>query len=351
MTALPFTIGQRVVGRGAPCLVIAEAGVNHNGSLDTALKLVDAAAEAGADVVKFQTFDPVQLASPAAPRAEYQLRATGSGDSQLSMLQSLTLPLDAYPPLQARARDRGIVFLSTPFDRDSADFLDSLGLPAFKIGSGDLGNALLLRHVARKGKPMILSTGMANLDEARAALQAVREINNVPLAVLHCVSAYPAESDDCNLRVIGTMAEALAVPVGFSDHTVDDLVAIAAVAAGAVIIEKHLTLDVTLPGPDHSASLEPGPFRRLVETIRRMERALGDGVKRRMPAEEEVAAVAQRSLYWNRDLRRHDTVAESDLVALRPQGGIPPSQWTRVAGRRVTRDVAVGEIVAAGDVE
>lgn len=344
-----FAIDRHTIG-GGRCFVIAEAGVNHNGDAGLAARLVDAAADAGADAIKFQTFDPAQLASTSAKTAAYQQRGA-AGESQLQMLERLVLPRDAYPALQAQAAARGLVFLSTPFDNASADFLDGLGVPAFKVSSGDLTNALLLRHLARKGKPVILSTGMADLTEVAQAMAAVRDAAPVPCAVLHCVSNYPAEAADCNLRVIPAMAAAFDVPIGFSDHTLGERAAIAAVALGAAVIEKHLTLDTTLPGPDHRASLDPVQCRAFVAAIRDTEAALGGGLKQRARSEDEIAQLGRRSLYWARALERGATIAEQDLTALRPGTGMSPNRWRAVVGRTLRHDVAAGAPVAPDDVE
>ncbi len=345
---LMFRIDGRAIG-GTRSFVIAEAGVNHNGDPGMAHQLIDAAADAAADAIKFQTFTPALLASSTAGTAAYQARGAAE-TSQLRMLERLTLPRDAYAALAAHAADRGLVFLSTPFDHESVDFLDQLGVPAFKLSSGDLTNALLLRHTAAKGKPLLLSSGMATLDEVRAAIDEVMGRAKVPVAVLHCVSAYPATLADCNLRAIPTMAAALGVPIGFSDHTTGDHASLAAIALGAAVIEKHLTLDRALDGPDHQASADPLDLQRLVAAIRGVESAMGDGEKRPTAAEAEAAILGRRSLHWHRALKRGAVVAEDDLIALRPATGIAPDRWRTIVGRRVTRDVVAGQIVMPDEV-
>ena len=342
-------IGGRAIG-GGRCFVIAEAGVNHNGNPLLARRLIDAAADAGADAVKFQTFDPDLLADRHAETAEYQKRALGEAGSQLDMLRGLVLPRAEYPALVAHARERHLTFLSTPFDNGSADFLETLGLPAFKVSSGDLTNALLLRHLSRKGKPLLIATGMANQDEVAAALETVRLAGPVPVVVLHCVSNYPTAPADCNLKAMAAMRAALGVPVGFSDHTSGSAVALAAAALGAVVIEKHLTLDRSLPGPDHQASVEPRQFLEMVAGIRDVEQSLGTSQKAAVPSETPIAAIGRRSLHWAHAMHEGDVVREEDLVALRPATGMSPERWREVVGGRLVRAVERHEQVSPGDV-
>lgn len=344
-------VAGRAIGSGAPCFVIAEAGVNHNGEAELAHRLVDAAADAGADAVKFQTFDPDLLATADAPRAEYQERATGQGGSQHEMLRQLALPREAHAELAEHARRRGILFLSSPFDAGSADFLHELGVPAFKIPSGELTNHPFLAHLARKGRPLLVSTGMSRMVEVAAAVDAIRAEGDVPLALFHCVSSYPTEPRHANLRAVATLRNAFGVPAGWSDHTPGTDVALAAVALGADLLEKHLTLDRTLPGPDHQASLEPDELERLVLELREVELALGDGEKEPQPTEAAVAAVARKSLHWAADLSAGTLVAEQHLRALRPGTGLPPSRLHGLAGRRLRHAVSGGAQVREGDLE
>ncbi len=286
----------RPIGEGVPCFVIAEAGVNHNGEPKLAHALIDAAAAAGADAVKFQTFKADRLALASAPKAAYQKRNQPGEESQLAMLRRLELEDGVVGELVAHCREKGILFLSSPFDEESADFLDALGMAAFKVPSGELTNAPFLRHLAGKGKPLIVSTGMADMAEVEAAVAAIRASGAPPLALLHCVSAYPADPADCNLRAMGALERAFRVPVGWSDHTTGIDVAIAAVALGAAIIEKHFTTDRALPGPDHAASLEPGELAALMTAVRRVESALGAGVKR--PSASEATLRASPAKAW-----------------------------------------------------
>lgn len=322
------------IGEGHPCFVIAEAGVNHNGSLELGKALVDAAAESGANAVKFQTFKAESLVSAGAPKAEYQRRTTDKAESQLAMIKRLELPREAHGALLCRCRERGILFLSSPFDEASVDFLDELGVPAFKIPSGEITNHPFLAHVARKGKLMILSTGMSTLGEVEAAVETIRLAGNPPLVLLQCVSNYPAAPGDVNLRAMRTMALAFGVPVGYSDHVPANAVAFGAVALGACVVEKHFTLDRNLPGPDHQASLEPPELSALVRGIRRVEAALGDGCKRPAASEADTTKVARKSLVAARDLEAGTVLDETMIAAKRPGTGLSPALRRMVAGRK-----------------
>lgn len=316
--------------------VIAEAGVNHNGDIALAERLVDAAKAAGADAVKFQTFRAENLASDDAQLAPYQA-AAGVREGQKAMLAKLELDEAAHRRLQDRARRAGIEFLSTPFDEDSADLLERLGIARFKVPSGEITNKGLIEHIARKGRPMILSTGMSRLDEVRRAVGWIRALSSAPLTVLHCVTEYPAPVDQVNLRAMKTLSAELGTPVGYSDHTLGAEIAVAAAALGAAVIEKHLTLDRRLPGPDHAASLEPAEFAAMVRQIRAVSSALGDGIKRPAPCEEKNLAAARRSLVAARDLPAGRGLSRSDLAAKRPATGISPADIDRVLGKTLKR--------------
>jgi N,N'-diacetyllegionaminate synthase len=340
-------VGDLRIGNG-PVFVIAEGGVNHNGDVGLARQLVDAAAAAGADAVKFQTFDPDALVVGGAPTADYQRRA-GIASDQREMLRRLALPVAAWAELQARATSQDLVFLSTPFDETSADLLDGLGVPAFKVGSGELTNLPFLRGLAGRGRPLLISTGMADMLEVAAAVDTVRAAGDVPFALLHCVSSYPASPADANLRAIETMRRAFGVPVGWSDHTPGTELALAAVASGATIVEKHLTLDRRMAGPDHASSLEPGPFAAMVHGIREVEAAMGSGIKAPVPAEADVARVARRSLHWRRSIGAgHDVVAD-DVAILRPADGLAPGRFDEVIGLVTARPVTGGAPVTIDD--
>jgi N-acetylneuraminate synthase len=338
-------VAGRAIGGGSPCFVIAEAGVNHNGDVEIAERLVAVAAAAGADAVKFQTFAAERLATTQAPKAEYQREAGDAGESQYEMLRRLELSPDAHRRLMERCRQQGVLFLSTPFDEQCADLLEELGVAAFKLPSGEVTNLPFLSHVAQKGRPLIISTGMSSLADVERAVQCVEESGNPDFVLLHCVSSYPAAAVDANLRAMRTLAEAFGKPVGFSDHTEGLEVALAAVALGACVIEKHLTLDRTLAGPDHRASAEPTEFAALVQGIRRVEQALGDGRKRPRPSEAAVAVAARRSLVAARDLSAGTLLTEDLILSLRPGTGLPPSRRPELVGRRLRVAVAAGTLL------
>jgi N-acetylneuraminate synthase len=338
-------IGNKSIGPGQPVFVIAEAGVNHNGDLKMARALIDVAVEAGADAVKFQTFRAERLVTPDAPKAEYQLQTSGDSESQFEMLRRLELSADAHRELQSYCHERGIIFLSTPFDEEAVDLLDELGVPAFKISSGDLTNSPLLEHVAGRGKPVILSTGMSELSELIEAVSVLNLAGCENPVLLHCVSNYPAAPDEVNLRAMQTMRSAFDVPVGFSDHTEGIDVALAAVATGACVIEKHFTLDRTLEGPDHRASLEPAELRELVRSIRRVEKALGSGRKVPTASEMETARVARRSLVAARDIPAGATLERDMVVMRRPGTGLSPAALDTILGQQTTREIAAGTLL------
>lgn len=344
-------IAGRRIGPGEPVYVIAEAGVDHNGELDQALRLVDAAAESGVDAVKFQTFEPALLASTAAPLAAYQ-RVAGTPDlDQIELLETLRLPAEALAAVAERSRERGIIFLSTPFDEQSADLLDELDVPAFKVGSGELTNLPFLRDLAGRGRPLLLSTGMATLGEVAAALEAVAKAGGPDVALLHCVSSYPAPDEDANLRAMDTLRDAFSVPVGYSDHSLGTDVAIAAVARGAALLERHITLDRRLSGPDQVLSLEPGEFAGLTRRVRALEQALGDGVKRPRPSELENLVVARRSIVAARSMEAGELLDAGSLAMKRPGGGLAPSQLDDLVGKRLARSIAADELLTEEHLE
>ena len=330
--------------------IIAEAGVNHNGDAERALEMVDVAARAGADAIKFQTFSADKLVSHHAEKAEYQKRETGEG-SQHAMLKALEMSEELHRALFERCGEAGIEFMSTPFDHEAADMLIALGMPRIKVPSGEITNHTFLRHLAIKDRPMIVSTGMADMTEVVNALAVIEETRRVkgftsPLAemitVLHCTSNYPAMAIDVNLRAMRTIAEQTGMPIGYSDHTLGLAVSTAAVALGASVIEKHFTLDRALPGPDHRASLTPDELEALVAQIRTVEAALGSPVKAPSEAELAVRAVARRSVAASRDLAAGTVLAAGDLALLRPGTGIAPYLIDEIGGRRLRRDVAHG---------
>ncbi|MGI8401540.1 MAG: N-acetylneuraminate synthase [Gemmatimonadaceae bacterium] len=328
--------------------IIAEAGVNHDGRPERALALIDAAAEAGADAVKFQTFEAAEVATRSAPKADYQSLRTDPDESQLDMLKKFELTDEVYHQLLKRCAERGIEFLSTPFDVASIARLERFGVRAFKLASGELTNLIMLRELARVGKPVYMSTGMATLEEVRDGARILTEAG-VRTTLLHCTSAYPTASDQVNLRAIKTMADALDLPVGYSDHTTSLHIAAAAVALGAVVIEKHITLDKTLPGPDHAASLEPSDFALMVRGIREVELALGDGVKVPMPSEMSTRAVVRRSLVASESLVAGRRLEVRDLHAKRPGTGISPMELDRIVGQTLRRPLKKDQILDLSD--
>jgi len=342
---MTITIGDREVGAGKPCFIIAEAGINHNGNLQMAHELIDIAVVANADAVKFQTFMAEEVSSPLAPQAAYQIKNTGTKESQLGMIKKLELSFDDFRQLHLHSRSKGIMFLSTPFDRRSANFLADLAVPALKISSGEITNLPFLEHLALKNLPLILSTGMSTLEEVEKAVETVRAAGNQELALLQCVSSYPAQPSSVNLRAMRTMAESFRVPVGYSDHTMGTEIACAAVALGACIVEKHFTLDCKLPGPDHRASLQPLELAAMVRAIRNVEAALGDGRKQPASEEKNTAAVARRSLVAARTILAGTVLTEEMIAILRPGTGLPPAMRGRLLGQRTQCDIPSGVLL------
>jgi N,N'-diacetyllegionaminate synthase len=342
-------IGDRLVGFGQPVYFVAEAGVNHDGRLDRALELVDAAAAARADAVKFQIFDVDTLVARGTDKAEYQRDASAADETQDEMLRRLQLAPEVFAEIAERARSSGIAFLASPFDEASVDLLVELGAQAIKIASPDLVNVPLLAYAASTGRPLVISTGMADMEETRNAVDAVRAAGARELVVLHCVSAYPARAEDANLAAMATLARELDVPVGFSDHTTGPTVAVAAAALGACMIEKHLTLDRSARGPDHAASLEPDELADLVVACRAAAAAIGDGVKRPVEAELANAPVVRRSVAAAEDLAAGSILTRSALVALRPGTGIPAASLDELVGRELARDVHRFHLLAPED--
>lgn len=328
-----------------PVFIIAEAGVNHNGSLDLALQLIDAAKASGADAVKFQTFQAVRLATRSAQKANYQERKAEGSESQFEMLQRLELDASAHRRLIAHCREIGIEFLSSPFDAESADLLDTLELPLFKIPSGEITNLPFLQHLARKRRPIILSTGMSTLEEVEEAVEVLRAQGCPQITLLHCVTEYPAPYAEINLRAMQTLKTAFNLPVGYSDHTLGVEVAIAAVALGAEVIEKHFTIDRSLPGPDHSASLEPIELKQMVSAIRNVELALGNGTKVPAPCELPNIPVARKSVVAARALPLGHQLIAGDLDIKRPGTGLAPKLAETLIGRTLRISIAKDEIL------
>src|SRR3989338_3191452 len=327
--------------------IIAEAGVNHNGELAIAKRMVDVAKEAGADAVKFQTFRAETLVTRTAKKASYQVANTGTNDSQAEMLRALELSPDAHRKLAAHCAKTGIMFMSTPFDLQSVDFLAGLGMTIFKIASGEITNLPLLRRIGALGREIIMSTGMATLEEARAALD-VLVFAGTPkdkITVLHCHTDYPTAMEDVNLRAMITMRDVLGVKVGYSDHTLGIEISVAAVALGAQVIEKHFTLDRNMEGPDHKASLEPAELKAMVCAIRNVEKALGDGVKRPTARDEVLKAVARKCIVASYDIVKGEVFSEDNITTKRPGSGISAMEWDWVLGQRARRDFNADELI------
>lgn len=331
--------------------IIAEAGVNHNGDMELAKRLINAAHTAGADAVKFQSFKADRLASVNAPKASYQMKTTNAGESQWSMLKKLELTEEHHVLLMDYCQARGIMFLSTPFDETSADYLDRQNVRIFKIPSGEVTNHSFLRHVAGKGRPMILSTGMSDLDEVRTAVNIIQGEGVRDLSLLHCVTQYPAPYGEINLRAIPQMAAAFDLPVGYSDHTDGIDIAVAAVALGARIVEKHLTLDRNMEGPDHRASIEPDMFADMVRAIRNVTAALGDGVKRCAPCEQSNRDVVRKSITVAEDMASGEILTAERVVMKRPGSGIAPSELDNVLGRKIKTALSKDTLLEWGHIE
>lgn len=327
--------------------IIAEAGVNHNGSLDLALKLIDAAAEAGVDAVKFQTFKTENLVSKNAEKASYQKQNTGSNESQFEMIKKLEIDEGTHIKLINHCKKRKIEFLSTPFDLESIDMLDKLGISKFKIPSGEITNLPYLRKIGSFGKPVILSTGMATMNEIKEALDVLFKagLKNDRITILHCNTEYPTPMVDVNLRAMLTIRDHFNITVGYSDHTLGIEVPIAAVALGATIIEKHFTLDRNMEGPDHKASLEPEELKQMVAGIRNIEKALGNGKKEPSPSEMKNKPVARKSIVAGEFIAKGDTLTENNLAIKRPGTGISPMKWDKVVGKKANRDYNPDDII------
>ena len=329
--------------------IIAEAGDNHNGNIDLAFRLIDKAVEAGADCVKFQTFVTEELVSLKAGKAEYQKAATGADESQYEMLKKLELSFDEFRALQEYAIKKSIMFLSTPFDRKSILFLDSIGVPCFKIPSGEITNLPYLIQIAQTGRDVVMSTGMSEVEEIETAIRILRDYGAGRISLLHCNTEYPTPMQDVNLKAMLTLKEKFNVPVGYSDHTRGIEVPIAAVAMGAEIIEKHFTLDHNMEGPDHAASLEPDELKRMIESIRNIEKALGDGIKTASDSERKNKDIARKSIVAGRIIRRGEVLSEENIAVKRPGNGISPMRWFDILGTRAVRDFDKDELIEIGE--
>lgn len=323
--------------------IIAEAGVNHNGKLDLALKLCDAAKAAGVDAVKFQTWKTENIVTTQAQQAAYQVENTGIEESQYDMLKKLELSYDHFRYIQEYCKKIGIEFLSTPDEEESLEFLVSLGLPFIKVGSGEVTNIPYLRMIGSQGKPVILSTGMSNVAQVATAYDTLLKAGANGVSLLHCTTNYPCPMDEVNLRAMITLRDAFKCHVGYSDHTMGTEVPVAAVALGAEIIEKHFTLDRTMEGPDHKASLEPAELKLMVQQIRNIENALGDGIKRPNKSEAENAKVVQKSILAKRLIKKGEVLSEENLTVKRTGIGIPANLWDSVVGCYAIKDYIIDE--------
>ncbi|OON98153.1 MAG: N-acetylneuraminate synthase [Epulopiscium sp. Nele67-Bin005] len=325
--------------------IIAEVGVNHNGNIELAKKLIDVATEAGADAVKFQTFKTEKLVSATAQKAEYQKQTTDIDESQFDMIKKLELDLETHHALIDYCAKKKIMFLSSPFDLESVVLLDELGLQIFKIPSGEITNLPYLEQIAKTNKELILSTGMCNLGEIEQALNVLRKYNSNKITILHCNTEYPTPMEDVNLRAMLTIKEAFKCEVGYSDHTLGVEVAISAVALGAVMIEKHITLDKTMEGPDHRASLEPAELKSMVLAIRNIEKALGTGIKQPSKSETKNIEIARKSIVASKFIQEGEKFTEENLTAKRPATGISPMSWYDIIGKVATKNYEEDEII------
>lgn len=333
-------IGDRLIGPGQACFIVAEAGVNHNGDIRLAYRLIDLAARAGVNAVKFQSFVTEELVTPEAPKPGYQLKTTPKADSQFKMIKALELNSDDHAKLKAHCEKSGVIYLCTPYDKISLDKLDRMDVAAFKVSSTDTTNIPFLRYIAAKGRPVILSTGMSTFDEVKEALCALYSGGLTGRVILlHCTSEYPAPVSEVNLRAISSMHQAFGCPVGFSDHTAGIGAGLWAVVAGACVIEKHFSLDRDMAGPDHRASIGPDELSELVKRVRDAERALGDGVKRPMPSELPNKTLMQRSLVAKRNIRAGEIIKADDLTCKRPGSGLRPSCFDCVVGKQAATDI------------
>ena len=329
-------------------LIIAEAGVNHNGSLETAKNLINVAVDAGADFVKFQTFKADSLVTKKADKADYQKKFTQKDESHFEMIRRLELDKPAHEELISYCAQKNIQFLSTAFDHDSIELLAELNIPVFKIPSGEITNLPYLRHIGGLGKPVIMSTGMATLDEVRAAMNLLIDggLNKKDLTILHCNTEYPTPMNDVNLRAMLTIRDELNVKVGYSDHTLGIEIPIAAVALGATVIEKHFTLDRNLPGPDHSASLEPDELKKMVQAIRNIEVALGDGIKKPSASESKNIPIARKSIVAARTIKKGEVFTSENLAVKRPGNGVSPMMWDDYIGKIANKDYYLDEVIS-----
>ena len=325
--------------------IIAEAGVNHNGSIEVAKKMVGVAKESGVDAIKFQTFQAKKMVTARSLKAEYQKKGTAEGESQLEMLKMLQLSQEEFIVLKTYCEQMEIDFLSTPFDLESLAFLDRIGLKRWKIPSGEITNLPYLIKIAETKQPVILSTGMTTMEEVQEAINVLKKNGTVEMSLLHCTTEYPTPYNDVNLTAMNTMQKEFSMPVGYSDHTMGIEISIAAVAMGATIIEKHFTLDRNMNGPDHQASLEPDKLREMVKAIRHVEEAMGDGIKQPAQSEIKNIHVARKSIVAKNSIAKGDILTEENLTVKRPGSGISPMKWFEVLGSKALRNFEEDELI------
>jgi sialic acid synthase SpsE len=360
---ITIPIADKIIGEDHPCFIIAEAGVNHDGDIQKAKQLIDIAKNTGADAVKFQTWITEDIVTQTADQAPYQIENTGKKESQYDMLKRLELAFTDFQQLKEYADTKGIIFLSTPDDEKSVDFLYNLGVPAFKIGSGELTNTVLLQKIAQKKRPIILSTGMATLEEVRNAVATIRDTGAQDLILLHCTSNYPATPDTVNLRAMKTLRDAFQVLTGYSDHTEGITISVAAVLLGACVLEKHFTYDKNAKGPDHKASLSPDELQTLVKKIRAIEQLsrkerdmelrtmdnlaliLGSGEKKPVDSELNIKPLVRKSIVAVKNIKRGEVLTRASLSMKRPGTGLPASKLPNIIGRKAARDITKDELI------
>jgi len=343
-------IGKRSIGKNQSVFIIAEAGVNHNGRLDIAKKLVDVAKIAGADAIKFQTFKAENLVTNNAEMADYQIENTKEKKSQFDMLKNLELAYDDFKVLKKYCDQKEIIFLSTPHTFDAIDFLDDL-VPAYKIGSGDLTNSPALKIIAKKGKPVILGTGMSTLHEVKLAIDAIKSQGNEQIIIMHCTTNYPSTPEEVNLRAMVTMQKEFDIVVGYSDHTLGTMTAAIATALGAKVIEKHFTLDKNLPGPDHKASIEPDELTKMIKEIRSVEKILGNSTKEPTESEKKIMKLVRKSIVAGQDIDKGSVINENMIVIKRPGTGVSPTNLHKIVGKKAKKNILKDKIFQLDMVE
>lgn len=344
-------IADKIIGQTSPVFIIAEAGVNHNGDIEIARRLVKEAALCGVDCIKFQTFKAEQVVTSSAPKAAYQLKTTDTTESQIDMLRKIELSREDHIIVKKYAEEMGLIFISTPYNFDDVDFLESIHIQAYKVASGQIVETPFLRKIARTGKPIILSTGMATLAEVDNALMAIQEEGNEKVILMQCTTNYPSNITDANLRVLNTYQSTFDVLTGYSDHTIGDEAAIVSVALGAVMLEKHFTIDKSLPGPDHSSSITPDELKTLVKKIRNAQASLGSALKRPGVIERVNALNMRRSLVASRFIGKGEKFTADNITFKRPATGLPPLFYDMIVGRRALKEISLDEIISMEMVE